>query len=475
MKVAVMGPNANDSVMQWGNYNGTPSRTVTILEGLRTALTATERLIYEQGCGLVDNILFQSVFSQCSSGKAKGFTAQYWNNKERKGDPAVTAHVSTPFAFCTSGATVFAPGVELTDFTARYTTEFTPQKSGEVALEFYVNGIMSLLVDGKEVKTAKTGHGSRKVVHAMHVEKDQPYTLQIDFAHGSGDAQLNFDIGFRETADTDKAVAKVADADIVIFVGGISPSLEGEEMGVNLPGFKKGDRTDIELPAVQRTLIAALKKAGKKVILVNCSGSPVGLVPEVANCEAILQAWYPGQAGGTAVADVLLGRYNPSGRLPVTFYKDTTQLPDFENYDMVNRTYRYMEQEPLFPFGYGLSYSSFKYGQPAASKKVVKAGSSLKISIPVTNTSKVDGEEVVQLYIRKKNDKNGPVKTLRSVKRISLNSGQTQTVTFDLRAKELEWWNEKTRSVEAHAGKFDIMIGGSSKNKDLVATEITIL
>ncbi len=476
LKVAVMGPNANDSVMQWGNYNGTPSRTVTILEGIRTAFNATDQLIYEQGCGLVDNVLFQTAFSQCTSVQGQGFTAQYWNNKERKGTPSVTTQVPNPFAFCTSGATVFAPGVALTDFTARYNSVFVPQQSGEVAFEFYVNGMMSLLVDGKEVKTAKTGHGSRKVVHTMHVEKEKPYTLQIDFAHGSGDAQLNFDIGFKETANIDKAIAKVADADVVIFVGGISPSLEGEEMGVNLPGFKKGDRTDIELPEVQRALIAALKKAGKKVILVNCSGSPVGLVPEVANCEAILQAWYPGQAGGTAVADVLLGRYNPSGRLPVTFYKDTTQLPDFENYDMNNRTYRYMEQEPLFPFGYGLSYSNFKYGKPIAPKKIVTAGGSpLKISIPVTNTSKVSGDEVVQLYISKKNDKEGPVKTLRSVKRISLSPGQTQTVTFALGTKELEWWNEKTRSVEAHAGKFDIMIGGSSKNKDLVVTEITVL
>ena len=475
LKVAVMGPNANDSVMQWGNYNGTPSRTVTILEGIRTALNTTDQLIYEQGCGLVDNILFQSAFAQCSSGPAKGFTAQYWNNKERKGNPSVTTHVSNPFAFCTSGATVFAPGVELTNFTASYNTVFTPAQSGEVALDFYVNGIMSVLVDGKEVKTAKTGHGSRKVAHTMRVEKDKPYNIQIDFAHGSGDAQLNFDIGYREAANIDQAVAKVADADVVIFVGGISPSLEGEEMGVNLPGFKKGDRTDIELPAVQRELIAALKKANKKIIFVNCSGSPIGLVPEVANCEAILQAWYPGQAGGTAVADVLMGRYNPSGRLPVTFYKDTTQLPDFENYDMANRTYRYMEQEPLFPFGYGLSYSSFKYGQPVASKKVIKAGSSFKIFIPVTNTSKIRGDEIVQLYIRKKNDKDGPIKSLRSVKRVSLNAGQTQRVVFDLGAKELEWWNENTRSVETHAGRFDIMVGGSSKNADLVATEITVL
>ena len=192
----------------------------------------------------------------------------------------------------------------------------------------------------------------------MKVQAGQSYDIELDFEYLRSDAQLNFDLGFKREVDIQKSVEQVKEADIVIFASGISPSLEGEEMGVNLPGFKKGDRTDIELPAVQRELIDALHRAGKKIVLVNCSGSPIGLEPETKKCEAILQAWYPGQQGGTAVAEVLFGDYNPAGRLPVTFYRNVSQLPDFEDYNMVGRTYRYMQDTPLFPFGYGLSYTT---------------------------------------------------------------------------------------------------------------------
>lgn len=188
------------------------------------------------------------------------------------------------------------------------------------------------------------------------------------------------------------------------------PVLKEKKWGVNLPGFKKGDRTDIELPAVQRELIDALHRAGKKIVLVNCSGSPIGLEPETKKCEAILQAWYPGQQGGTAVAEVLFGDYNPAGRLPVTFYRNVSQLPDFEDYNMVGRTYRYMQDIPLFPFGYGLSYTTFSYGKVVLDKNEVTAGQTLKLTVPVTNTGKRDGEEVVQVYLKKQGDTEGPGK-----------------------------------------------------------------
>lgn len=474
LKIAVMGPNANDSVMQWGNYNGTPARTITILEGIRSALGNTGELIYEQGTGLVESTMLESAFNQCADAAGHGFTARYWNNTERRGEPVIQNLVKNPFAFCTSGATVFAPGVDLTGFSAIYNSVFMPEKSGEAVLDFYVNGIMRVLVNGKEVKNIKTGHGSRKQTHVMKVTKGERYELQIEFAQANGDAQLNFDIGYKVPVDIQKSVSKVADADIVVFVGGISPSLEGEEMGVNLPGFKKGDRTDISLPAVQRQMISALKKAGKKVIFVNCSGSPIGMEQEMANCEAILQAWYPGQSGGTAVADVLFGKYNPSGRLPVTFYKDTTQLPDFENYDMAGRTYRYMQQQPLFAFGYGISYSSFKYGIPQTNKQQIKQHEPVTITIPVTNLSKRDGDEIVQLYLRKANDATGPVKTLRAVKRVPIKAGKTVKVTFVLQDKDFEWWNETTQRVETHAGTYDILVGSSSQEKDLKRIQVQL-
>jgi len=474
LTIAILGPNANDSVMQWGNYNGTPARTITILDGIRSALGSDSKLIYEQGCALVERTLMESVFNQCVSENGQGFTARYWNNMDRSGNPTVQTQLTTPFSFCTLGATVFAPGVNLTDFTATYTSVFTPKKSGEIVFDFLVNGIANLLIDGKEVKGVKANHGSRKMGHSMKVEAGKSYNIQIDFAYNRGDAQLNFDLGYKEEIDIQKSVAKVKDADIVVFAGGISPSLEGEEMGVNLPGFKRGDRLDIELPTVQRELIEALKKAGKKIVMVNCSGSPIGLVPETENCDAILQAWYPGQSGGKAVADVLFGKYNPSGRLPVTFYRDTLQLPDFENYDMAGRTYRYMKEKPLFSFGYGLSYSNFEYGKPQISKNTITAGEKVILTIPVSNKSKIDGDEIVQVYMRKHGDTEGPDKTLRAFKRVNILAGQTKSVSFELSGKQFEWWNENTQSVNVHSGNFELLVGKSSNDEDLKSINIKL-
>lgn len=471
--VAVMGPNANDSVMQWGNYTGMPPRTVTILQGLQKALGA-DKVIYEKGCGWVDRTLIQSVFNWCKSADGPGFSARYWNNVKRDGEPATTAQVATPFHFCTSGATVFAPGVNLTDFSATYKSVFTPQQSGEVVFEIYAYGSGRLRIDGEEVKGFSNKHGGRQTTYALQVQAGKPYDIELDFEYLRSDALLNFDLGFKRDVDIRKSVESVKDADVVIFAGGVSPSLEGEEMGVNLPGFKRGDRTDIELPAVQREMIAALHRAGKKVVFVNCSGSPIGMEPETKACEAILQAWYPGQAGGTAVADVLFGDYNPAGRLPVTFYRNVSQLPDFEDYDMAGRTYRYMTQEPLFPFGYGLSYTTFKYGSPALNKDAIAPGQMLTLTVPVTNTGKCDGEEVVQVYLRKQGDAEGPLKTLRAFKRVNIPVGQTVDVTFELKDKELEWWDADSNTVRVCAGGYDVLVGGSSKTEGLRQLSFTI-
>ena len=474
LTVAVMGPNANDSVMQWGNYNGMPPHTVTILDGIRNLLGADDKLIYEQGCPWVERTLIHSAFSQCKSADGPGFTARYWNNLTREGSPVTTTQVTTPFRFCTSGATVFAPGVNLTDFSATYNSVFTPVQSGEIVLEVYCYGNGRLRVNGEEVKGFSNKHGARKTTHAMKVQAGQSYDIQLDFEYLRSDAQLNFDLGFKREVDIQKSVEQVKEADIVIFASGISPSLEGEEMGVNLPGFKKGDRTDIELPAVQRELIDALYRAGKKIILVNCSGSPIGLEPETKKCEAILQAWYPGQQGGTAVAEVLFGDYNPAGRLPVTFYRNVSQLPDFEDYNMTGRTYRYMQDTPLFSFGYGLSYTTFSYGKVVLDRSEVTAGQTLKLTVPVTNTGKRGGEEVVQVYLKKQGDAEGPVKTLRAFKRVFIPAGQTTNIEFDLKDKELEWWDEQTNTVRVCSGTYDIMVGGSSEDESLRRTLVTI-
>lgn len=467
LTVAVMGPNANDSVMQWGNYNGMPLRTVTILEGVRNALGANDKLIYEQGCAWVERTLIQSAFNQCKSADGPGFSARYWNNVTREGAPVTTAQVTTPFHFCTSGATVFAPGVNLTDFSATYNSVFTPQQSGEIIFEIYSYGSGRLRIDSEEVKSFSNKHGGRKATYALKVQAGKSYNIELDFEYLRSDAQLNFDLGFKKEVNINKSVARVKDADIVIFAGGISPTLEGEEMGVNLPGFKRGDRTDIELPAVQRELVAALHRAGKKVVFVNCSGSPIGLEPETKACEAILQAWYPGQAGGTAVAEVLFGDYNPAGRLPVTFYRNVSQLPDFEDYNMTGRTYRYMNEAPLFPFGYGLSYTTFSYGKPVLENDKITATGTLRLTVPVTNAGKRDGEEVVQVYLKKQDDTEGPVKTLRAFKRVLIPAGKTVEVEFELAGKALEWWNAETNTMRVCAGKYDVLVGGDSRAEEL--------
>ena len=228
------------------------------------------------------------------------------------------------------------------------------------------------------------------------------------------------------------------------------------------------------LHAVQRELIAALHRAGKKVVLVNCSGSPIGLEPETGRCGAILQAWYPGQAGGTAVAEVLFGDYNPAGRLPVTFYRNVSQLPDFEDYNMTGRTYRYMTQEPLFPFGHGLSYTSFCYGAVVLGSDNIKSGEKLRLNVPVTNTGKCDGEEVVQVYLKKNDDVEGPSKALRAFKRVHIPAGKTVDVEFDLGDKELVWWNPQSNTMCVSEGSYELMVGGSSQTAGLLRRSFVI-
>ena len=463
LKIAVMGPNANDSVMQWGNYNGTPAQTSTILQGIQAAVGKDAQVMYVPGCSWVERSLTRSVYNQCKSENGTGFSATYWNNTDFEGEPAATMQMENPFNLCTMGATVFAPGVNLTGFSATYKSVFTPTESGDVVFEMYTCGMGDLLIDGEKVKGFKNNHGGRTTNYTMKAEAGKSYNIELQFKYHAGAAQLNFDLGFKEEVNIQKTVALVKDADVVVFAGGITPRLEGEEMGVNLPGFKRGDRTDIELPAVQRELLKALAAAGKEVVYVNCSGSPIGLVPETKSCQAIVQAWYPGQAGGKAVADVLFGDYNPSGKLPVTFYKNVEQLPDFEDYDMAGRTYRYFLGEPLYPFGYGLSYTTFTYGDIQL-PETAKEGETIKIVVPVTNKGKMCGDEVVQLYIKKQDDAEGPIKTLRAFKRVHIPAGETINVELELTPKQLKWWNPETNTMCHVAGNYDVMVGGNSKD-----------
>ena len=277
------------------------------------------------------------------------------------------------------------------------------------------------------------------------------------------EALLRFDIGVYRQIAPEAVAGRVSDADVVIFVGGISPDLEGEDKYfVNCPGFSGGDRTTIELPEVQRNILKALKQAGKKVIFVNCSGSAVALVPETQSCDAILQAWYPGQAGGTAVADVLFGDYNPAGRLPLTYYKSLDELPPFDDYDITKgRTYKYFKGDVLYPFGYGLSYSSFTY-----SDLQVKDGvGEVTVSFRLKNTGKRNGDEVAQVYVRIP-ETGGivPLKELKGFRRVPLKSGESRRVEIKLNKEQLRYWDVEKGQFVVPKGAFDVMVGASSKD-----------
>lgn len=465
MKVALIGPNANDSVMQWGNYNGFPAHTVTLLEALGERLPQ-DQLIYTQACDHTSEQLFVSLFNDCytASGDA-GFEATYWDNNRMEGEPVAQARYSTPLLFNSDGATAFAPGVPLEQFSGTFCTAFCPQNDTSVEFRIKMRGAFSLWVDGREVAADEGAIKQTKTIYTLEAKAGKRYSLELRYRHLEKSATLNFDLGSNQTIDIPQLLRQLAPADVVVFAGGITPLLEGEEMPVSASGFRGGDREDIQLPAVQRRLLKALKGAGKRVVLVNFSGSAIGLEPEKSSCDAILQAWYPGQAGGTAIAQVLYGDYNPAGRLPVTFYKDTLQLPDFQDYSMKGRTYRYMKATPSFTFGHGLSYTTFRYDDARVVDGV--------LVVPVSNVGQLDGEEVVQLYLQRPDDKEGPQLSLRGFRRVKLAAGETKGVSFPLSDETFRWWDEASNTMRPLSGTYILFYGGSSERAQLKSLSVT--
>lgn len=452
--IVVMGPNANDSIMQWGNYAGYPTSTTTILQGIRN-LTG-RNVKYIPGCTLTRSQASQSLFDHFTSptGK-KGMQATYWNNTRMEGTPVATADMTSPINLSNGGNTVFAPGVNLTQFSARYEGTFTPDKDESLSLRLGCDDGYRLIIDGDTVANVWKGRARvQELNKSIEVKKGKPIKVQVDYFQANDMAVMKFDIVHDYTPTDQQLLAEIGNVDIVVFVGGISPRLEGEEMKVSEPGFKGGDRTDIQLPEAQRKLIAMLHQAGKKVVFVNCSGSAIAMVPETQNAQAILQAWYPGERGGEAVANVLFGKVNPSGKLPITFYKSVNDLPDFLDYTMKNRTYRYFKGQALFPFGHGLSYTTFEYGKPK-----YKNG---KLTFTLYNKGTREGTEVAQVYIKRVADAEGPIKSLRAFKRISLKAGEKQTVSIDLPRANFESWDATTNTMGVIPGKYKIFLGTSS-------------
>ena len=469
-QLIVMGPNANDSVMQWGNYAGYPTKTVTALEGIRRQLG---NVPYLQGCGLTRNESFESRFSQIKTPLgSQGMQAVYYNNTNMTGSPAASVTLTEPIKLSNGGNTVFAPGVNLENFSARLDGTFTPTNDETLIFSISGDDRIRLLVDGDTlVNLWQARQRIQNGQHELQVKAGHDYRIQIDYVQETGYGALNFDIQHKSAPTPQELLAQVGDAKTVIFVGGISPRLEGEEMRVSEPGFRGGDRTSIELPQAQRDVLRWLHEAGKKVVFVNCSGGAVAMVPELETCDAILQWWYDGEQGGTALADVLTGQYNPSGKLPVTFYRCTDELPDFLDYTMKNRTYRYYTGEPLFPFGHGLSYTTFEMKDLKV--REAKDGS-LEISVMVKNTGKADGTETVQVYFRRTADKEGPVKTLCGYQQVSLKAGESQVVTVALPRQRLETWDVQSNTMRFLPGQYLLMAGPSSADAMLLKTSVQL-
>ena len=511
MKIVVMGPNANDSIMQWGNYSGYPTATTTILQGIRNyvekaygnhgSLAGTApgcEVKYIPACTLTRNEVSESRFNlfsvspelpeydknnnrTVSSGNAvKGMKAIYWNNPDMQGEPVAEAVMTTPINQSNGGNTVFAPGVNLTNFSARYMGVFTPDKDETLDIKMGCDDGYRLIIDGDTVANVWKGRARVQMLNKpIAVKAGKKMRIQVDYFQKTDMAVMQFDIVKNYTPTEAQLLAEVGDADAVVFVGGISPSLEGEEMKVSEPGFKGGDRTDIELPQAQRQVIEMLHRAGKRVVFVNCSGSAIAMAPETENAEAILQAWYPGERGGEAVAKVLFGEVNPSGKLPITFYKSTADLPDFLDYTMKNRTYRYFKGEALFPFGHGLSYTTFEYGKltlrkvKSEERGVKNSNASLKgkfapdsylLEFPIYNKGTREGTEVAQVYVKRIDDVDGPIKSLKAFQRVTLKAGEKQTVSIDLPRKSFEGWDAQTNTMRVVSGKYQVFVGGSSED-----------
>ena len=469
-KIAVIGPNADNEPMMWGNYNGTPNHTITILDGIKTK---QKKLFYDAGCDLTyDKVMECLMASQCSFEGKKGMKGTFWNNRRMEGKPVTTQYYTKPLAVTTFGMHNFAPGVQLEDFSCKYETVFTPNEAGEYVVNVDGCGQFELYIDGERKFHHRIWRTTPNRV-AIQAEKGKSYNIEVRFAHvHTYNANLAINVAKEHPIDYQQLISQLKGIDKVIFVGGISSALEGEEMPVEIDGFKGGDRTHIELPKVQRDFLKALKAAGKKVIFVNCSGSAIALLPETETCDAIVQAWYPGQEGGTAVADVLFGDYNPSGKLPITFYKSSDQLPDYEDYSMKGRTYRYFT-DALFPFGFGLSYTDFMI----KSAKVEKKGTTSTdwtLTAEVANTGMRDGSEIVQLYIRNLQDPDGPLKSLRGFQRIDVKAGQTATAVIEINEKSFEFWDSETNTMRVKPGKYEILVGTSSADSDSKHLEISL-
>lgn len=454
--IAVIGPLADNLGVLLGNYNGQPTRYVTPLAGIKAKVATSTRVLYSPALyapGVVVEPIPAAVLS--------GLRGEYFNNRELKGEPAlVRTDGDINFEW---GAMSPAQGVAEDNFSVRWTGKLKPTESGKYTLGIAGNGGMRLIIDGQTAIEELTNRRTRSVNKEISFEEGRTYDLRVEYFENGNQyaaAKLNWAPPSGDLRLREDAIEKSRQADAVVMVMGITPSVEGEEMDVKVEGFRGGDRTDIVLPKPQENLIKEVQALGKPVVLVLLGGSALAVNWANDNVPAILDAWYPGEEGGTAIADVLFGDYNPSGRLPVTFYKSVAELPAFTDYRMQGRTYRYFKGQPLYPFGFGLSYSTFKYDRLKVSPKAIRNGDSVTVTANVTNTSKLAGEEVVQLYITDV-AASVPVsiRSLAGIKRVSLRPGEKRMVSFEIKPEQMSVIDNNGKRV-IEPGEFLVSIGG---------------
>lgn len=469
-KIAVVGPNADNAIAVLGNYNGMPSEIITALQGIKNKLGNNAEVVYEKAINFTNDTLLQysDISNQFSWQGKKGFYAEYFNNKDLKGEPVVK-RTEENINHNWQEDEMVVDTLKAKNFSVRYSTDFTAASNGEITFEVNGDDGYRFLIDGKEVISAWIRNRWGAGIYKLNTEANKTYRLVLELNQGDGNASVRFRTGnFAKTIFTALS-DKIKNADAIVFVGGISPQLEGEEMKVDYPGFSGGDRTTILLPAVQTELLKSLKSTGKPVVFVMMTGSAIAMPWESQNIPAIINAWYGGQAAGAAIADVLFGDYNPAGRLPVTFYKSDNDLPSFTDYSMSNRTYRYFKGEPLYGFGYGLSYTTFMYDQLKLPPSAIK-GKTVPVSVSVKNTGKKDGEEVVQLYVSSQHKTvPAPLKALKGFQRIFLKAGESKTVQFNLSPEDLSIIDDNGNPKE-FSGKVIISVGGGQPDMKIKTT-----
>ena len=460
--IAVLGPNADDAAMLNGNYGGTPTEahTHSLLAGIKAAVPNAS-IIYHKACELNDE--YTTIHHLPDFNEGRGAKVEFWNNATMEGTPVKTDYYNE-LNFSTFGAWGFADGVSRDTLSVRISGQYKATFTGEMKYTLTTDNGYTLRVNGKVVEKAEVGmrrgfgFGRKVEYKSFPVKAGETYDIVIEYGHDHGQfALLRGDICERILVDFTDLAKEVSAADAIIIIGGISAQMEGEG----------GDKADINLPKVQQMLLKAMHATGRPVVFVNCSGSAIAFGGIEDQYDALLQAWYAGQGGAKALAEVLFGDYNPGGKLPVTFYASNDDLPDFLDYRMENRTYRYFRGKALYPFGYGLSYTTFSIGKGQLSASTMNKDGKVTLTVPVTNTGKREGTETVQVYVKALDYPEAPIKSLKGFQKLSLKAGETATATITLDGEAFEYYDESIDELSTRPGRYQILYGNSSQEKDL--------